>query len=73
MKYFLIKIHQNLTYFQVGVVGLSREFTQIVRRVLNMGLTYLRRNLQLLVSPLKKLLNELLVKYAPDDLSLLIG
>ena len=62
-----------LTYFQVGVVGLSREFTQIVRRVLNMGLTYLRRNLQLLVSPLKKLLNELLVKYAPDDLSLLIG
>ena len=72
MKYYLIRI-LILTYFQVGVVGLSREFTQIVRRVLNMGFTYLRRNLQLLVSPLKKLLNELLVKYAPDDLSLLIG
>ena len=72
MKYYLIR-RLILTYFQVGVVGLSREFTQIVRRVLNMGFTYLRRNLQLLVSPLKKLLNELLVKYAPDDLSLLIG
>ena len=72
MKYYLIR-RLILTYFQVGVVGLSREFTQIVRRVLNMGFTYLRRNLQLLVSPLRKLLNELLVKYAPDDLSLLIG
>ena len=59
-------------HFQVGVFGLSRRFARVVNQVLKIGVRYLRRNLGIVIEPLKKILNGLLTKFAPDDLTALL-
>ena len=59
-------------HFQVGVFGLSRRFARVVNQVLKIGVGYLRRNLGIVIEPLKKILNGLLTKFAPDDLTALL-
>ena len=57
------------TYVQVGVIGLSRRFARVVNQVAKIGVAYLRRHLEIVTEPLKQMLNGLLVKFAPDDLT----
>ena len=56
-------------HVQVGVIGLSRRFARVVNQVAKIAVGYLRRHLEIVTEPLKQLLNGLLVKFAPDDLT----
>ena len=73
-SFFQKKILDLISYphFQVGVFGLSRRFARVVNQVLKIGVGYLRRNLGIVIEPLKKILNGLLTKFAPDDLTALL-
>merc|ERR1712001_201050 len=62
----------RLGSIEVGVFGLSRRFARVVNQVLKIGVGYLRRNLGIVIEPLKKILNGLLTKFAPDDLTALL-
>ena len=54
---------------QVEVIGLSRRFARVVDQLVKMGVSYLRRHLDIVIGPLTELLNGLLLQFAPDDLT----
>ena len=55
-------------YFQVGVIGLSKKFGRVVDQLVKIGVRYLRRHLEIVIEPLKQMMNGFLVQFAPNDL-----
>ena len=58
--------------FQVGVFGLSRQLTHVVRQLLRLGVSVLRSNLGVLGDPVRNMLDGLIKQFAPKDLSALL-
>ena len=56
-------------YVQVGVIGLSKKFGRVVNQLVKIGVGYLRRHLEIVIEPLKQMMNGFLVQFAPNDLS----
>ena len=57
---------------QVGVFGLSRQLTHVVRQLLRLGVSVLRSNLSVLVDPVRNMLDGLIKQFAPKDLTALL-
>ena len=58
--------------FQVDIFGLTPQFTRVVKQVLNIGISFLRQNLNILVTPIRDMLDGLVKDLAPQDLSALL-
>ena len=63
---------QPYCLFQVGVFGLSPQFTDVVTQLFDLGISVLRRNLNVLVKPVRDLLDGLVKQNAPKDLTALL-
>ena len=58
--------------FKVDIFGLTPQFTRVVKQVLNIGISFLRQNLNILVTPIRDMLDGLVKDLAPQDLSALL-
>jgi len=59
----------RLGSINVEVIGLSHRFARVIDQLVKIGVSYLRRHLEIVIGPLTEVLNGLLLQFAPDDLT----